>query len=71
MQTVSVITKPEQKTARRNFQLKIGQDSVELVLVLFLFIVILQYIIRQHNNNRDNVYCNMFRLRRVIIRLII
>ena len=36
-----------------------------------LFIVILQYIIRQHNNNRVDVYRNMFRLRRVIIRLII
>ena len=36
-----------------------------------LFIVILQYIIRQHNNNRVNVYCKMFRHRRVIIRLII
>jgi len=36
-----------------------------------LFIVILQYIIRQHNNNRVNVYSNMFRHRRVIIKLII
>ena len=39
--------------------------------VFILFIVILQYIICQHNNIRVNVYCNMFGLRRVIIRLII
>ena len=36
-----------------------------------LFIVILQYIVREHNNNRGNVYCNTLQPRRVIIRLII
>ena len=48
-------------------------DSLPLQVdwLFILFIVILQYIIRQHNNNRVNVYCYTFRLRRVIIRLII
>jgi len=36
------------------------------MILFILFIVILQYIIRQYNNNRVSVYCNMFRLRRVL-----
>ena len=45
--------------------------TFELTIVFILFILILQYITRQRNNNRVNVSCYMFRLRRVIIRLII
>ena len=44
---------------------------IKLTQYVILFIVILQYIIRQHNNNRVNLYCYMFQLMRVIIRLIL